>query len=363
MHRSRFSATIFLAFVLFLSPLPGGAATPVTIVDIGGIGGSRLPSAALAVSNGVAVGYGITGNGQTNAVASRGAGLTDIGAGLEGNAAVAVNASGVAVGQVFLSGQTQQRAVEFAGSREIDLGALPGDATSVATAINGHGTVVGTSTPSSRTRYVSQPFVYEHGALHGIAQVRALPGFLGATATGVNDSGLVVGSLGQKAFLAGTTSSYVFDGSKVTTFATVHGNGNSVATAVNAAGVVVGYHSTFSFSVNAPVHAYRYSGGTLTDLGTLYPGTGFVNSAAFAINSQGVAVGFSQPTNGRIPPHATAFFKGKVVDLNALLPAKSGWLLEEAEGIDDLGNVAGIGVHDGVQRGFILRTGTLFGAR
>jgi probable HAF family extracellular repeat protein len=337
---------------------PAASASPVTIVDIGGLNGQQRPSYALAVSNGLVVGYGIAGNGEANAVSSRGAKLTDIGAGLEGTLAVAVNAAGVAAGQVFLPGQTQQRAIEFSGGREIDLGVLPGDASSVANGINASGVVVGTSTPATSKVYVSQAFVYAHGVLHGIAPLRSLPGFLGATANGVNDSGVVVGSVGQKVFI-GATSSYVFDGTTVTLFATNHGNGNSVATAVNASGVVVGYHSAYSFSVNAPLHAYRYAGGTLTDLGTLYPSS-FASSVALAINTRGVVVGYSQAPRGVTPPHAAAFFNGKVTDLNALLPAKSGWLLEEAEGIDDLGNIVGIGVHGTLQRGFILRTGALF---
>jgi probable HAF family extracellular repeat protein len=334
---------------------PASGASSITIVDIGGVGGQRLPSAALAVSNGNVVGYGITGNGAANAVSTRGAQLTDIGAGLEGTLADAVNASGVAAGQVFLPGQSQQRAIEFSGGREIDLGVLPGDASSVATGINASGVVVGTSTPATSRVYVSQAFVYARG----VAPLRKLPGFIGATANGINDSGAIVGSVGQKAFLAGETSSYVFDGTTVTLFATNHGLGNSVATAINASGVVVGYHSAYAFSVNAPLHAYSYAGGTLTDLGTLYPSNAG-SSVALAINTRGVAVGYSQAPRGVTPPHATAFFQGEATDLNALLPAKSGWLLEEAEGIDDLGNVVGIGLHGTLQRGFILRTGALF---
>jgi hypothetical protein len=56
------------------------------------------------------------------------------------------------------------------------------------------------------------------------------------------------------------------------------------------------------------------------------------------------------------------FAHGTVTDLNSLLPANSGWILETATGIDDLGNIVGNGVHGEIQRGFILRTGARFAA-
>ncbi len=335
-----------------------------SIVDIGGFGRTAA-SAAFGIANGLAVGFAQTAgsNGRPNAVSSRGAGLTDIGAGLFGTQAAAVNAAGVAVGQAFLPGQAQQQAIAFTGGREINLGVLPGDASSFATAIDSEGEIVGVSNGST-SAYFTQAFVYESGKLRGIPQLRALSGYFAANARGINDSGAIVGNVGQKGGFATAVSSYVLDGDKVTLFGTVYGNGfgNSQATAINAAGVVVGYRSTFSFSANAPLHAYSYRRGTLTDLGTLYPTDFRAVSIANAINKQGIVVGYSQ-LNFNAAPRATVFAKGAVTDLNALLPANSGWVLEIAEGIDDLGNIVGIGLHDSVQRGFILHTGSAFTIR
>jgi probable HAF family extracellular repeat protein len=339
------------------APLP-----PVTIVDIGDVGGGSGPSVAYGVANGLVVGYALTAgnNGQPNAVAFTGGALQDLAAGLYGSLAAAVNTNGVAVGQVFLSGQTQQRAAIFSGKRVIDIGTLPGDASSVASGINTSGVVVGTSTPATQKLYVSQAFVYRNGVMQGIPQLRNLTNFLGATAQGINDSGVIVGSVGVKGFLGAATSSYMFDGTNLTLFATIHGYENSVAAAINAKGTVVGYRASFSFSINAPLRAYSYSGGNLVDLGTLYPNDTFSSSVALAINSPGVAVGYSQASQGRLPPQAVAFANGSVGNLNRLLPANSGWTLEVAEGIDDLGNIVGIGLHNGIERGFLLRTGHRF---
>jgi probable HAF family extracellular repeat protein len=295
---------------------------------------------------------------QQTAVSTDGSGLHMLAPGLYATVANAVNANGVAVGSVS-PGSLQQRAVVFSGTREINLGTLPGDVASTATAINDRGVVVGTSYPPSG--FISEPFVYAGGTLSGIPQVRNLGGFLGANAQGVNDSGAIVGSVGVSGFLGGATSSYVLKGTTLTLFATIHGIGaTSQAMAINAGGTVTGYASTFGFSLNAPVHAYAWSGGVQTDLGTLYPNDEFANSAGAAINSQGVVVGYSQASRSGSTSHATAFANGVVTDLNGLLPANSGWLLENATGIDDRGNIVGVGLHNSIQRGFLLRTGSLF---
>ena len=41
-------------------------------------------------------------------------------------------------------------------------------------------------------------------------------------------------------------------------------------------------------------------------------------------------------------------------DLNKLIPAHSGWILTEASGINDAGQIVGSGTFHGAQRGFVL---------
>jgi probable HAF family extracellular repeat protein len=349
---------------------PAAAAAPVSIIDIGGYGVSPNfgPSAALAVSNGLVVGYAQTAgaSGVPNAIATRGSGLMNIGAGLDQTVATAINSTGTVVGLVSLPGSAQQRAAEFSAGHERDLGLLPGDASNAATGINTAGTIVGNSFPATSGTYVSQAFVFANGVMHTIPALRALPAFRGANAEGINDAGTVVGSVGHgSGFFLSQTSSYAVSGSNLTLFANVHGSGgNSQATAINAQGVVVGYESTFGYSFNAPLHAYTYAlkTGVFTDLGTLYPNDEFAYSFALGINSAGTVVGYSFGSHGQTTPHAAVFAHGTVTDLNSLLPANSGWILETATGIDDLGNIVGNGVHGEIQRGFILRTGARFAA-
>jgi probable HAF family extracellular repeat protein len=73
--------------------------------------------------------------------------------------------------------------------------------------------------------------------------------------------------------------------------------------------------------------ARLYSGGKLTDLGVF-----FDSSVAEALNRSGVVVGTADS-------HAFIYSGGKLQDLNNLIPKGSGWVLTEATGINDTGQI------------------------
>jgi hypothetical protein len=52
--------------------------------------------------------------------------------------------------------------------------------------------------------------------------------------------------------------------------------------------------------------------------------------------------------------HAAVWQGGKVTDLNELLPEHSGWVLQRATAINDSGDIAGVGVHEGHASAFLL---------
>ena len=83
------------------------------------------------------------------------------------------------------------------------------------------------------------------------------------------------------------------------------------------------------------------AGGTVIDLGTL---DGYRSSEAFGINSAGQVVGRAdEPTTAGAPDHAFLYTDGVgIQDLNALIPAGSGWVLTEARAINDTGFIAEI---------------------
>src|SRR5439155_37928 len=168
----------------------------------------------------------------------------------------------------------------------------------------------------------------------------------------------------------------------------------SVATAVNNAGQVVGYSNPTATTT----HAFRWSNGTLTDLGT-NPGGGFsranaINNAgqvagtadripggfgypvrwsagnvitdlggpvtnalgvANAVNVAGQIVGTADPQCVPCPaPRAWLWQAGTMTALDTLIPAGSGWTLQQANGINDRGQIVGAGVHNGHMRAYLL---------
>jgi probable HAF family extracellular repeat protein len=84
---------------------------------------------------------------------------------------------------------------------------------------------------------------------------------------------------------------------------------------------------------------FLYTDGTgIVDLGALPGGTG---GTAQGINALGQAVGSGDTAAGLI--HALFFSNGTVTDLNSLISASSGWVLETAVDINDSGLIVGTG--------------------
>jgi probable HAF family extracellular repeat protein len=134
----------------------------------------------------------------------------------------------------------------------------------------------------------------------------------------------------------------------------------SGASAVNVTGQVVGW--TASSSALGNNRAFLSRGGTMYDLGTITSvGGPYTPSQANGINTSGKVVGSAgyDPTlsNSRawiwIPtqPNGTS---GQITDLNSLIPAGSGWVLTSANGINDGGQIAGVGLINGQLHAFLL---------
>jgi probable HAF family extracellular repeat protein len=176
------------------------------------------------------------------------------------------------------------------------LGVLPGFTDSGANDINNLGQVVGYCALAGAP---TRGFLWSSAA--GIQPVGMLPGGLGSAAVGINDLGEIVGT-------------------------SDHGN------------------------FNTP-HAVLWNRvGVAQDLGLL-PGGSF--SAAFAINVLGTVVGNGNFTGSQ--SHAFVWSaKSGMRDLNALIPANSGWELLGAVAINVAGQIVGMGTVNGTQHAFML---------
>jgi probable HAF family extracellular repeat protein len=75
------------------------------------------------------------------------------------------------------------------------------------------------------------------------------------------------------------------------------------------------------------------------------------DSAALAINASGLVVGYAAAPQGQ---HAFLYNGQTMLDLNNLIPSNSGWTLIKATGINDAGQIVGIGGYNGAAAGFLL---------
>lgn len=104
--------------------------------------------------------------------------------------------------------------------------------------------------------------------------------------------------------------------------------------AINNRGHIAGFGDVGGFN---HIHAFLYINGKYT----IFTGKG-VFSEAEAINSHDQMVG----TDEFLPDgssHAALFVAGQTYDLNDLIPADSGWVLQYAHGINDSGQIVGEG--------------------
>jgi probable HAF family extracellular repeat protein len=267
-------------------------------------------------------GWGLNASGAEQAFVSATGGLTALpfGSGTE-SYAYGINDTGTIVGNTYIGGQSH--ATIWSGTGTTVLGA-----NTYAMAINNSGEVVGSN---------GQAFVLVDGQVQSLA---TLSGIQWSSAYGINNSGTVVGD--------GELSNGTFRGliwspdGTVVLLGTLGGN-SSDATNVNDNGEVVGFASL----ANGYQNAFSMVDDLMIDLGTLGG-----SSYAYGVNDSGEIVGYSYLTDG--DQNAFLYTDGTMLNLNSLLPANSGWVLEEAFGINNAGQITGMGLFDGQQTAFLM---------
>ena len=185
-----------------------------------------------------------------------------------------------------------------------DLGALAGDSSSVAWAINENGDAVGWSMGPNGTR----GFVFTNAS--GMVALPGLPNRPRTVARDINDAGIVVGSAN-----AGGTDlgrAVLWSSGSVQDLGTLETGFYSEALGVNAFSEVVGWSFTNGGSGLSGVHGFLYSSTarTLVDL-TPNSDTGY----ALDINDAGQVTGYKTAVGGY---HAFRWQAGTFLDLGVL---------------------------------------------
>ena len=255
----------------------------------------------------------------------------------------AINASGEAVGVTGAMQGCSGLGYPFlySGGVVTELSTL---SVGTATGINDSGQIVGQT-------FIA-PFLYSGGVMNDLR-----PAGVGL-AVAINNSGQIVGASSTngpilRASPGSVQHAVVYSGGVLTDLGTLGGS-LSVATAINASGQVAGY----SMRADGTEHAFLYSGGFMLDLGTL----GGPHSEASGINTSGQVVGYSLLAGGA--NSAFIYSNGVMTALNSLLPPGSEWGymappfgqagLEQANAINDNGEIAGCAYISGAMHGFLL---------
>jgi probable HAF family extracellular repeat protein len=305
-----------------------------TVTSLGSLGGTA--SVPVDVNNhGEVVGYSFTAN---NAAAhaflySHGK-MTDLGAlGVGNSVATGINDKGVVVGMSNTTrGSNQFYAFLEQHGKITNLGAvIPAAALGGKVSINARGDISGLSAHGTDAVIDRRGWNLDLGSLAG----------LGSIARDINDSGNVVGFSPTALHPAASGSSqptvvfhaFELHQGKMSDLGTLGGT-DSAANSINDHGTVVGYSST---SKNATSHAFTFSRGRMTDLGTL----GGLDSVAKAINDQGAVVGNSLTSTRAL--HGFVDLRGRMADLNGMIPASSGIVITSAENINDRGQIVAVG--------------------
>lgn len=313
-------------------------ATPAvryTIADLGTLGGTATKAMGINEDGQIA---GASQNGSYMYAFSWDDGtMTNLGdLGGQGSWAYDVNEAGQVVGGSPLSsGSNHAFRWQQSGGMQ-DLGTL-GGTTSYAFEINNFGQAVGYACCAPDT-YLTHAVLWGSGGIVDLGDLDPVWPAISA-AYGINDAGQVVGGSYDA---SANFHAFLWQNGSMQDLGTLGGDYSS-AEAINENGQVVGTARL----ANGTPHAFLWGGG-MQDLGALT----WDQSIAYDINDKGQVVGALQTGQNS---HAFVWANGQMQDLNNLIPANSGWVLQEARAINNKGQIAGFGAINGQTRAFLLK--------
>lgn len=342
------TATVTTALITLGIPKLAVAASLYSVSDLGTLDGDRIDDIGVYDINnsGQVVGYADAPGALefSRAFLAQKGSMKDLGTlGGYDSAARGINNSGQIVGESLNSSRLRRAFLwENGGMKELS---TLGGPWSAATNINDAGTVVGFSTPPGTTER-QHAVLWKDGKIQDLGTLNNSSYSFPAD---INESEQVVGYSDGRAFL--------WEKGVTRDLGTLGGDSSS-AESINNLGQVVGYSDVKD---GFPRHAFLWEDGVMKSLGTL----GGDDSYAYDINNLGQIVGTAQTGQLREYPylpanltteiaHGFLWENGVMTDLNSLISESSGWEIISPWAINDLGEIAGIGVRNSQWRAFLM---------
>jgi probable HAF family extracellular repeat protein len=356
LNRRMSGITLVMQFLLLGAlSYPVMAQASYTVTDIGPLNdiNDQAPGAACVNNAGVVVGQALLPTGPDRPFVWITGNIFDLGTfGGPNGGARGINARGEVVGKADTAAvPEQEHAFLWSGGVLHDLGTFGGDS-SVANSINNRGWTVGAADTTIPDPTGTIGPTENHAFLRTLRGELHDLGTLGGPnshAISINDNGVIVG-WSQVDFTVGSFGipdlhPAMWANGVLTRLADLGGS-VSLALSVNNNGTAVGQSFVADDSA---FYAVMWQKGELSNLGAVGDD---VASAAGSINSLGDAVGYSITTS--FASRAFLWRKGVMTDLNTLIPANSGWVLQSAGHINDAGQIVGFGVLNGNLHAFLL---------
>jgi probable HAF family extracellular repeat protein len=338
------TATVTTSQIRSSSVTPAKGA-PV-VVDLGTLGG--VASWALALNDrGQVVGWAETGEQGADGTVAHGflwqdGTMRDLGTlpGDESSSATAINERGLIIG--YGSSPDADHGYLWQNGAPRDLGSL-GWCCTEPRDVNEHGDIVGLS---ERPRGSERAFLWQRGKMFDLGTHAAR----WSEAWDVNDRGEAVG--GQRGMLVGESgNALLWEAGRTHDLGTLAGDDFSVACAINELGQVVvnSWREDPRPGEADTVRAFAWWRGQTTALGAL----GGIESEALAVNDRGQVVGRSETSSGAW--HGFVWQQGTMIDLGTLGGAES-----EAVAVNERGQVAGRSqTRSGSWHGFVWENGRM----
>ncbi len=328
----------WIAIIAALLPAAATAQQTYTLVNLTA-GSPYTQTSANGINNaGHITGFGVLpGSGQTDAFLYANGTYQDLGTfGFPAADGIAINSTD----QLAVDGiQPGSTALLYSNGHVTQVGNVDGGYTYCA-AINNHGDIVGAGWNGDGNEV---GFSWIGGTFTDLSPL----GFV--QTTNFNDSDQIIGV--KVYYFIHYSYAYhalLYANGVVTDIGTLTGDphSNTEPYGINAAGQIVGY-SQWSDGVD---HAFLYSNGAMQDLGTI----GSEYATAVAINNNGVIAG-NLANAYNAPLGAFVYANGKMTDLSALVTSGgAGWSTLTVTGLNDNGYIVGNGTYNGGSQGFLL---------